>query len=117
MSDSNAKRDAAAREHQNQIDEEFGSASLELEYDAFIKGYDFRDAEVAELRAQLKIKDEALSVAVKALEYYMDNCAVCAYELAGGDGAPSGYIPYDERWVKATQATHKINKLLGREKE
>lgn len=54
-----------------------------------------------------KLKSD-LDLAIEALEWYMENCEVCAYELMGGDGAPSGYLPYDEKWTKAKETLARL---------
>ena len=74
------------------------------EHFAFQAGFDYRD----------KLDHEALSVAVEALEWYTKNADVCFYELAGGDGAPTGYLPYPGNWDRAENALAKIRELRGK---
>jgi hypothetical protein len=36
--------------------------------------------------------------------YYVENCELICYEPVGGDGAPTGYLPYPMEWTAAKQA-------------
>jgi hypothetical protein len=56
---------------------------------------------------------ECLKEATKDLEYIYKNCELCEYELVGGDGAPSGYLPYphDMKFIAETLA--KIKSKMG----
>lgn len=102
---SNAKRDAVIEKLSKRHC--WPNASLADAYEGgFLCGYVARDAEVAELRAQLKTKDEAIDVAVKALEVCANRTECKSYECCASCG------PIYE----AKEALSKINTLLGREK-
>ena len=64
---------------------------------SFLAGAAYRDPEIKALL-------EIVSIQRKTLEWYTKECQVCACELVGGDGAPSGFLPYNENWERASQA-------------
>lgn len=66
-------------------------------------------AENTRLHKCLSLKDRLLTEYRAALEY-IENSDVCFYELAGGDGAPSGYFPYPGNWEKARAVLSKHDK-------
>ena len=53
----------------------------------------------------------------KALEYARDSYELVGYELVGGDGAPSGHLPYPADWTFADKALSRAKDIIGRESE
>lgn len=142
---SNAKRDAAAEEYINESilhtlrDEPAWHYSV-IDFKA---GYNYRDAEVAELRAEIKlqqrelealsnsvntydkindslkqqvaIKDEAIEVVLKELEQIRWMGKIQLPCPDGIKGCAVYHAKFNEQSIYAREVIIRINKLLGRE--
>lgn len=45
---------------------------------------------------------------IEICRWYIENCEVVRFELVGGDGAPSGYLPYNYDWKQLEKALEEI---------
>jgi uncharacterized protein involved in tolerance to divalent cations len=107
----NAKRDSAAETYAEHCYKNGLYPSVEQH---FIYGWNAHNAEVAELRAQLKTKDEtkdeAIEVAVKSLQTAHDFMFESGYQHI------KEYEPEYQMYQDILKTLKSINTLLGRDK-
>jgi hypothetical protein len=65
-----------------------------------------KDVEIEKLKA-------LLDKAVDDLSYIEKNCELICYELIGGDGAPSGHLPYPQDMEFIRKTLTEIKKEMG----